>query len=101
MTNDRVNAIDNWNEIIDSAKRESPDTEIVFSTLTIRKDRPGMSKRVKALNSKIREFCEKNNVKEISNANVDENRLSAKKLHLNQRGNSVLARNFLNFISNH
>ena len=101
LTNDRVNTIDNWNEIIESAKRESPDTEIVFSTLTIRKDRPGMPKRVKALNSKIREFCEKNNVKVISNANVDENCLSAKKLHLNQRGNSVLARNFLNFISNY
>ena len=101
LTNDRVNTIDNWNEIIESAKRKSPDNEIVFATLTIRKDRPGMPKRVKALNSKIREFCEKNNVKVNSNANVDESCLSAKKLHLNQRGNSVLARNFLNFISNY
>ena len=101
LTNDRVNTIDNWNEIIKSAKRESPDTEIVFSTLTIRKDRVGMPKRVKAVNNKIREFCEKNNVEVILNANVDENCLSARKLHLNQRGNSVLARNFLNFINNY
>ena len=101
LTNDRVNTIDNWREIIETAKQESPETEIVFSSLTIRKDRPGMPKRVKALNNKVREFCEKNKIKVISNTNVEENSLSAKKLHLNQRGNSVLARNYLNFINNY
>ena len=58
-----------------------------------------MPKRMKVLNSKIREFCEKSNDKVIFNTDVDENCLGARKLHLNQRGNSVLARNFLNLIN--
>ncbi len=91
--------MDEMNEIIYSAKSESPSTEIVISSLTTRRDSIGMPKKVKNLNRKLKDACDKHHIKMIDNSNLDVECLSAKNLHLNPRGNSLLARNFLNFIN--
>ena len=72
-----------------------------MSLVITRQDKPGMPKKVKRLNKVIDEVCEKFNIKAMSNSNVGGACLSTKKLHLNQKGNSVFARNFLKFIGHY
>ena len=93
------NTVEEMNEIIDAAKSDSPSTEIVVSLLTTRRDSFVMPKKVKNLNRKLKDTCNKHQIKMIDNSNIDAECLSAKNLHLNPRGNSMLARNFLNFIN--
>ena len=93
------NTVDEMNEIIDAAKSDSPSTEVVISSLTTRRDSIGMTKKVKNLNRKLKDACDKHQIKMIDNSNLDAECLSANNLHLNPRGNSLLARNFLNFIN--
>ena len=93
------NTVDEMNEIIDAAKSDCPSTEIVISSLTTRRDSVGMPRKVKNLNRKLKDACDKHQMKMIDNSNLDAECLSAKNLHLNPRGNSLLARNFLNFIN--
>ena len=93
------NTVEEMNEIIEAAKSDSPSTEIVISSLTTRRDNIGMPKKVKNLNRKLNDACDKHQIKMIDNSNLGAECLSAKNLHLNPRGNSLLARNFLNFIN--
>ena len=46
----------------------------------------------------VRNFCRQKNVNSISNDNITEGHLGIKKLHLNRKGNSIFAKNLLNFI---
>ena len=101
LTDDNVNTAETLTEIFESASDVSPETEIVMSSVITRQDKPGMPKKVKRLNKVIDEVCEKFNIKVMSNSNVGGECLSTKKLHLNQKGNSVFARNFLKFIGNY
>ena len=87
-------------KIIEEAKLESPDTSIVLSTAVMRKDKQAIDKKVSvpALNREIREFANAMKISVVDNSNLDVSCLSRKKLHLNEKGNAYLARNFLNFI---
>ena len=87
------------NGIIEAAKSDSSTNEIVISPLTTRRDSIGMPKKVKNLNRKLKYVCKKHQIKKIDNSNLDAECLSAKNLHRNPRGNSLLARNFFNFIN--
>ena len=73
------NTVEEMNEIIDAAKSDSPSTEIVISSLTTRRDSIGMPKKVKNLNRKRKDACEKHQIKIIDNSNLDAECLSAKK----------------------
>ena len=97
---EKTDTINNFREIIEETKRESPDTSIVLSTAVMRKDKQAMDKKVSvlALNREIREFANTMKISVIDNSNLDVFCLSRKKLHLNEKGNAYLARNFLNFI---
>ena len=101
LTDDNVNTAESLTEIFEAARDVSPETEIVMSSAITRQDKPGMPKKVKNLNKVIDEVCEKFSIKVMSNSNIGGECLSSKKLHLNQKGNSVFARNFLKFISNY
>ena len=98
-SNESYATLEEINEIIDAAKSDPPSTEIVISSLTTRRDSIGMPKKVKNLNRKLKYACNKHQIKMIDNSNLDAECLSAKNLHLNPRGNPLLARNFLNFIN--
>ena len=63
------NTVEEMNEIIDAAKSDSPSTEIVISSLTTRRDSIGMPKKVKNLNRKRKDACEKHQIKIIDNSN--------------------------------
>ena len=101
LKDDNVNTAETLTEIFEAARDVSPETEIVMSSVITRQDKPGIPKRVKNLNKAIVEVCEKFNITIMSNSNIGGECLSSKKLHLNQKGNSVFARNFLKFISDY
>ena len=89
--------------LVNDVNKESPDTEIAISGLVTRKDKPGIEKKVSNLNSRLKNFCARNQLYFIQNDRVDASCLGKKKLHLNilnMRGNSVLARNFVNYFDN-
>ena len=94
-----VNTIESLEKIVQTAKTESEWTELVISGLVTRRDKPGMIKKVADLNSRVKDFCRNQQIKFLDNSNLNDACLAAKKLHLNKRGNSYLANNFLKVIS--
>ena len=103
-TNDltsQVKTIENMHELVSLAKAESPDTELVISSIITRRDKPGLQQKVNALNSEIKDFCRNNQIEIIDNSNLDVQCLGRRQLHLSKRGDGLLARNLLNFINNH
>ena len=69
----------------------SPDTAVIFSTLTLRTDSNNLMKKVTEVNICLQNSCKKHN---IDNSNIDKRGLSAKGLHLNMSGTTRLAMNF-------
>ena len=71
---------------IEETRQESPCTEIVLSTVVIRKDKQALDKKlnVKELNMKIKDLAKELNVQVIDNSNIDVSCLSRKQLHLNR-----------------
>ena len=97
---DGIDTIETIKEIISEAKNESPDTTIALSSLTVRRDHEGMSNKVNELNRSLKKLAKEQGIPIIENSNIDNSCLSARKLHLNRKGDSTLARNFVNFLDN-
>ena len=98
ITNNRVNTKEKLQETIDYVHEHGPDTDIAISLCILRKDKPGLQKKVSSRNNIIKEVCKKNKLKWIDNSNLDETCLGIKKLHLNKKGFSYLANNLKKFI---
>ena len=102
-TNDITNNVDTeemLQTLVNDVKKESPDTEIAISGLVTRKDKPGIEKKVSSLNTCLKNLCARSQLYFIENDRVDGSCLGKKKLHLNIKGNSILARNFVNYFDN-
>ena len=93
--------IENMRELVSLAKAESPDTELVISSIITRRDKPGLQQKVNELNTEIKDFCRNHQLQIIDNSNLDVQCLGMKKLHLSKRGDGLFACNLLNFINNH
>ena len=103
-TNDltaNVNTIAQMEEILKVAKQESSNTKIVISNVVTRADQTGIKKKASKLNKKLRTFCHDNGIKLIDHSNINDDCLATKRLHLNKRGDSFLANNFLKFLGDH
>ena len=97
-----VDTISQLEEISDLVTNdEKNNTELVISTVVTRGDRAGMSKRIANLNKRIKKFCAERNLQTIEHDNIDFSCLATKRLHLNKGGDSILANNFINFLSKH
>ena len=99
---DEIDTIANMREIIQEKSKECPDTELVLSLTTTRNNQNGLAREVEKLNAKVKHLAKELKIRTIDHdhdENIDETCLSFKKLHLNKKGNSVLARNFLDFIN--
>ena len=72
------------------------ESEVVLSELTARND--DYSDAVKAVNKRLKQFCQQNNWKLISHVNINSKRLNKGGLHLNREGNKLLQKNFVNFL---
>ena len=71
---------------------------VTFSNIIVRKDKRNLEKARADTNSRLKNFCRQKNINLIPNDNIKEEHLGVKKLHLNRKGNSVFAKNLLNFI---
>jgi len=72
-------------EIISTIKEISPNTEIAFSNICIRKDDPTLEKSRIQLNESIKNVSRDFNLDTVDHGNIDKACLSRKKLHLNTR----------------
>ena len=98
---DNKKTLENFKKMNDTVKAKTPMCKFVISDVVIRKDKPEMEKKVKEFNEiKLHKFGKKNNIDIINNSNLDGTCLSYKKLHLNQKGNSYLANNFIDYLDN-
>ena len=93
-----VNLLNNVKTIVKKTKKKAFNTAISFSNIIIRKDRNNLNKSRADTNSRLKNFCEQKNIGLIDNENLKENQLGLKKLHLNRKGNTLFAKNSLNFI---
>ena len=84
--------------IIDLAREaeNASESEIVISELTARNG--DYCDAVKAVNKRLKQFCNENNWKLISHANVSSKGLNKGDLHLSGEGNELLQQNFVNFL---
>ena len=101
-TNDltrKSNTIENLVCVINEIKTLSKDTKVSVSSICLRKDKRDLELKVKSLNDEIEMFCKANHIDFLDNDNIDEGCLSKKKLHLNHKGTSRLAKNFKNYIN--
>ena len=96
LTNE-INLLSNAKKIVNKIFKKSPNTMVTFSNI-IRKDKRNLEKVQADTNSRLKNFCRQKNIYLIPNDNIKEEHLGVKKLHLNRKGNSVFAKNLLNFI---
>ena len=102
-TNDLIsddNMLNNVKKITELVKEETPATKLAFSSIIIRKDREDLFERIKIINSHLLQYCNQHDVGFIDNSNIAESCLDISNVHLNRKGNSLLAKNFLNHITN-
>ena len=88
-----IKSVDNIKKVCDYAAHHSPDTKILISLLTMRKDNDNLNKLLLQMNQRLKKFASKNNLVFIDNANVDDSCLGKGKLHLNNKGKSIPASN--------
>ena len=86
-------------KITDTIKSKLPNCKYTISNVIIRKDKPDIEKKVIEFNSRLSKFCIKIKIDIVESENLDGSCLSFKKLHLNKKGNSYLANNFLDFFA--
>ena len=63
----------------------------VFSSLITRRDKRDLDKNVQDVNHRSTNYCAQTNIDYMENSNIKEDHLGNKKLHLNKRGNTVIA----------
>ena len=97
LTNN-IKSLENYKRILDLVRSKLPNCKLAISNVTTRKDRKGIDEKVEKFNARLWKFCEKNKVDCIDNSNLDVSCLSFKKLHLNGKGDSYLANNFLDYL---
>ena len=92
------NVLNNVKKIGKEVKRISRNTKIAFSSIKIRKDKKDIDKNVVETNARLKNYCSQKKLDYIENTNIKEEHLGVKKPHLNKRGNSLLATNFLRYL---
>ena len=98
LTNN-INLLTNVKKIVNKVKKTSPDTVISFSDIVFRKDKKKNIEKTRAdTKSRLRNFYKQKNIKLILNDHLKEEHLGIKKLHWSRKGNTVFAKNLLNFI---
>ena len=97
LTNN-VNLLNSVKKMVNKSKNSSPNTKLVFSSVILRKGKKDISKKVGETNQGLKNYCKRKNINFVDNSNIIEEHLGSKKLHLNKRGNSILAKNILKFL---
>ena len=85
-------------KILTKTKTKSPNTAIFFSNIITQKDRKNLENFHADTNLRLKNYCKIKNIGLIDNENLKKNHFGIKKLHLNRKGNALLANNLLNFV---
>ena len=93
-----TNDITKGKNLLNNVKKLSSNTKVAFSSIVTRKDKKDISKTVQDTNSRLKNYCSQKNTDFIQNSNIMEEHLGIKKLHLNKKGNPLLANNFLKYL---
>ena len=101
ITKNVTNTTENLDLIVNAVKDLSPETQLYFSEICMRKDIPSSFQKVSEINRSLKQFCQSRNIGFVENANIDASCLARKKLHLNQKGIGRLAINFKSFLEKH
>ena len=83
--------------ILDLARKIEMESnaEVILSELVSRSDYVP-NDAVKAVNKRLLKYCNQNDWRMIEHKNIDRNCLNKSGLHLNEKGNNILFRNFVN-----
>lgn len=82
-------------------KEDSPETNIVISSILPRSDDPKLSSKATEANKLIKAVCSKNTWAFIDHKTVNSSCLNSRGLHLNRKGTSVVAKNISNYIKSY
>lgn len=94
------NPMTNIKKITKLVKEGAPNTTLTFSSILIRKDQAKITeKMIDDVNSRIKNYCAQNDLGFIDNSNIDASMLGKMKLHMNKKGSSFLAKNFINHMN--
>ena len=93
-----INLLSNVKKIVNKTNKTFPNKVLTFSNTIIRKDKKNLEKTRAGTNSRFKNFCWQKKINLISNDNIKEEHPGIQKLHLNWKGNSIFAKNLLNFI---
>jgi len=87
--------------IVDLARKIEMESnaEVILPELVSRSDNVP-NDAVKAVNKHLLKYCNQNDWRLIKHQNIDRNCLNKSRLHLNEKGNNILFRNFVNAIDN-
>ena len=97
LTNDVI-LLSNVKKIVNKTNKTSTNTSLSFSNIIFRKNKINIDKIRADTNSWLKNFYKQKNIKLLSNDNIKEEHLGIKKLHLNRKGNSIFAKNLIQFI---
>ena len=97
-TNNITNNVDTeemLQTLVNNVNKESTETEIAISGLVTRREKPGIDKNVVELNSSSKNLGARNQLIFVEHNQIDGSCLGKIKLHLNIKGNSILAKIFI------
>ena len=100
-TNDQTNNVNLLNSVktmVKKVKNSSSNTNIVFSSVILCKCKKDISKEVGETKQRLKNYSKQKNIHFRDNSNIIEEHLRGKKLHLDKRGNSILANNILSYV---
>ena len=81
-------------------KESAPNTKLTFSSILIRKDSAKIPENMIAdINGRLKNYCAQNDLGYIDNSNIDASMLGKRKLHMNKKGSSFLAKNIINHMN--
>ena len=96
LTNDH-NYLNNVKKIVKMVRETCKNTKLCFSSLICRNDLKDIDEKVKKTNAHLENYCKQQNLGFIDNSNLKKSDLNSRGLHLQERGSSKLAKNFLDY----
>jgi len=96
----KIDTINNLKEIRKLFRKDLPDCDFVLSECTMRNDRKGINNKVNSLNDEINLLSTELNIQVIKHNDRSHKHLGKGKLHLNERGKSLFALDFRDYLEN-
>ena len=93
-----VSFLNSVKKMVKKVKNCSRNTKLIFSSVILHKDKKDISKKGSGTNQNWKTIVNKKNIDFVDNSNIIEEHLGSKKLHLNKRSNSILAKNILKYL---